>query len=466
MNRMQEIHRRNVLMLKLLWGFYLISLAVNLIVDQSIYVLYPPVGLTLGVVLLLLVASRRVPELAMFLMIASLYVFLLTLTLKYPYLVNFIFLGLIPLFTLLYLDIRAVLLSGILYLSTSTYMFIMLHKEMFSGVDRSDIAYVIIFGVFTTVFSLFFTKFTRSLWLKAEQSGNQLSNILENAEIATWSYHLSRSVMQLSEGIIHITGMPAESFEGDYRLLTDIVLPEDKARIMQAQKEMVLDKRSITIECRIVRIDGEYRWVQIRGNPYFNGMGHLERLAGVIIDITERKRLEEQVEHLAYHDELTGLPNRAMFNMRFEQYINEGTSHLTIMFIDLDNFKDVNDAFGHSAGDMLLKGIAGRLAGHIRDTDMVCRLGGDEFLLLLTHSDSTHASKVAERIISSLSNPFHYQGYPLIATPSIGICVYEGGPCDLDQLIREADEAMYEAKREGRNRYFIHSALSSMSSYP
>ncbi len=465
MNRVQEIHRRNVLMLKLLWGFYLIALAVNLIVDKSIYVLYPPVGLALGVILLLLVASRRKPELVMFLMIASLYVFLLMLTLKYPYLVNFIFVGLIPLFTLLYLDARAVLLSGVLYLATSIYMFVSLHKEMFAGVDRSDIVYVIAFGVFTTVFSLFFTQFTRSLWLKAEQSGNQLSNILENVEIATWSYSLSGGVMQLSEGIIHITGMPVEAFKGDYRLLTGIVLPEDRPRMMQAQKEMVLDKRSIITECRIVRSDGEYRWVQIRGNPFFNGVGHLERLEGVIIDITERKRLEEQVEYLAYHDELTGLPNRAMFNRRFDQYIQEGIAHLTIMFIDLDNFKEVNDAFGHTAGDLLLKEIAGRLAGHIRDTDMVCRLGGDEFLLLLTHSDSTHASKVAERIISSLSNPFHYQGYPLIATPSIGICVYEGGPCNLDQLIREADEAMYEAKREGRNRYFIHSAFSSASSY-
>ncbi|RCX16714.1 PAS domain S-box-containing protein/diguanylate cyclase (GGDEF)-like protein [Fontibacillus phaseoli] len=465
MNRVQEIHRRNVLMLKLLWSFYLISLLVNLIVDKSIYVLYPPVGLLLGIGLLVLVASRRVPEFAMFLMVASLYVFLLSLTLKYPYLVNFIFLGLIPLFTLLYLDFRAVLLSGILYLATAIYMFYTLHDEMFAAVERSDIVYIITFGLFSTAFSLFFTKFTKSLWLKAEKTGDQLSSILQNVEIATWSYNLSDGIMRLSEGIVHISGRPLEAFKGDYRILTDIVLPADKPLIMQAQKEMVLDKRSIVTECRIVHQDGEYRWTQIRGNPYFNELGHLERLEGVIIDITERKRLEEQVEYLAYHDELTGLPNRVLFNMRFDQYIHEGTSLLTIMFIDLDNFKEVNDAFGHSAGDLLLKEIAGRLSAHIRDTDMVCRLGGDEFLLLLSHSDARHASKVAERIIASLSSPFHYQGYPLVATPSIGVCVYEGGPCDLDQLIREADEAMYEAKREGRNRYFINSASSGVTSY-
>ncbi|MEF2966830.1 sensor domain-containing diguanylate cyclase [Paenibacillus sp. M1] len=458
MNRMQDIHRRNVLMLKLLGCFFLVALAVNLIVDKSIYVLYPPVGLALGIGLLLLVGSRRVPELSMLLMIASLYVFLLTLSIHYPYLVNFLFLGLIPLFTLLYLDLRAVVFSGVLYLGTALYLFNSLHQEMFPGVENSDMVYLIVFGVFTTVFSLFFTRFTKGLWLKAEQSEIQLSSILENVEIATWSYDLSSGRIQLSEGIVHICGMPARAFGGDYRVLAELVVPEDRHRIIQAQKEMVLDKRSVTTECQFISRDGEYRWAQVRGTPFFNELGHLERLEGVIIDITERKRLEQQVEHLAYHDELTGLPNRALFNMRFDQYIHEGTACLTIMFIDLDNFKEVNDAFGHSAGDLLLKEIAGRLSRHIRDTDMVCRLGGDEFLLLLSHSDVTHASKVAERIISSLSEPFYYQGYPLIATPSIGVCVHNGGPCDLDELIREADEAMYEAKREGRNQYFVHPA--------
>lgn len=458
MKRVQDIHGRNVLMLKLLLGFYFISLLVNLVVDKRIYVLNPPIGLLLGVLLLFLVISKRIPEITMYLMIVSLYVFMLAITLSSPFLVNFIFLGLFPLVTLLYLDYRAVILSGAMYLITAMYMFNTLHKVIFPGVDSDDLVYIVVFGLFTTAFSLFFTRFTKNLWRMAEQSEHRLSSILENVEIATWTYHFSEGRMKLSEGIASISGLPAEALEGDYHSLLAIVLPEDRPLIVHAQKEMVLDRRSIKTECRVIRNDGEYRWAQIRGTPYFNKLGHLERLEGVIIDITERKRLEEQVEYLAYHDELTSLPNRALFNMRFEEYIDEGSTQLTIMFIDLDNFKEVNDAFGHSAGDLLLQETAARLSGQIRDTDMVCRLGGDEFLLLLCNSDVQHATKVAERIIASLSKPFYYQGYPLIATPSIGICVYQGGPCELDSLIREADEAMYEAKREGRNQYFIHPA--------
>ncbi|MCA1293372.1 sensor domain-containing diguanylate cyclase [Paenibacillus sp. alder61] len=456
MNRLQEIHRRNVLMLKLLWSFYGIALAVNLIMDKSIDVIYPPVGLLVGLIMLLLVNSRRVPEIVMLLMIVSLYVFFVSHAIIYPYSINYIFLGLVPLFALLYLDFRAVLLSGGLYLASAAYLFIRFRDNMFPEAAASDVIYIVIFGAFTTVFSFLFTRYTKSLWLKAEKNGIQLSNILENVKIATWSFDLSVGVMTLSDGIVHITGWPPEAFKGDYHLLTGLVLPADKPRIMQAQKEMVLDKRSVNLECRIYDKDGEYRWTQIRGTPLFNELGHLERLEGVIIDITERKRLEEQVEYLAYHDELTGLPNRALFQMKFDQYVHDGMTPLTIMFIDLDNFKEVNDAFGHTAGDLLLKETAGRLCSHIRDSDTVCRLGGDEFLVLLSASDQRHASKVAERIIGSLSEPYYYQGYPLVTTPSIGICVYDGGPGDLDRLIREADEAMYEAKREGRNQYYVH----------
>lgn len=274
---------------------------------------------------------------------------------------------------------------------------------------------------------------------------------------------MSADSVLISEGISQITGYPAEHFRSSYLALTGIVISEDQYLIIQAQKELLIHKRSITIECRIQRADGYYRWVQARGTPYYNDVGHLVRLDGVIIDITERKQLEDRVAYLAYHDELTTLPKRTLFNMQFERYIEEGISKLTIMFIDLDNFKEVNDAYGHSAGDMLLKEIAGRLSAVIRESDMVCRLGGDEFLLMLVGSDAQDASGVAERIIQSLSRPFYYMGSSLLATPSIGICAYEGGPCDLDSMIRRADGAMYEAKREGRNQYSVFNGITEFA---
>lgn len=457
MDRLQETHRRNALMLKLLVCFFLVSLAVNLGVDRTLYVLNPPIAPVLAVVLALLVASRRLPELTMCLMIASPYAFLLVLNMESPYMVNFLFLGLLPLFTLLYLNYFAVLLTGVLYMFTAVYTFQSFHKVMFPGVDYSDQAYIVVWGLLMTGFSLLLTKYIKKLWLKAEQRGSQLKSILENVEIAAWTYDLSGGHMELSEGIAHISGWPRSDFSGDYRALAEIVAPEDKHIVIQIQKEMMLERKSVRTECRILHKDGESRWVQVRGTPFFNLRGNLERLEGVILDITERKRLEEQVEFLAYHDELTGLPNRTMFKRRFDRYISEGAQLLAIMFIDLDNFKEVNDEFGHSAGDYLLREIAGRLSGQIRNDDIACRIGGDEFLLMLAGSDETSASVVAERILANLSLPVEYRGRKLIVTPSIGVCVYNGGPCDLDGLIHKADEAMYEAKREGRNRYFVQS---------
>lgn len=459
MGKLQDVQHRNALMIKLLWCFYAIALGVNFIVDKSIYVLDPPVGLVLGVILTFLITRRIAPEITMFLIIAAMYIFMLTLSLKYPFSVNMVFLGLIPMITLIYMDIRAALVSGLLYTLSSVYLFLVQHDKLFPGADMTDFTYFIIYGLFACAFSVLFTKFTRSLWKRAQQSSHQLGNILDNVDIATWTLDLSEGRVMVSEGITQITGYPVEHFKGDFYTLTDMVIPEDQYLVAQAQKELLFNKRSVTIECRIQRIDGHYRWVQIRGTPLYNDFGHFERLDGVIIDITERKQLEERVAYLAYHDELTSLPKRSLFNMQFERYLDEGMSKLTVLFIDLDNFKEVNDAYGHSAGDMLLKEIAGRLSAEIRDTDMVCRLGGDEFLLLLAGSDARDATRVAERIIDSLSRPFYYMGHSLIATPSIGICMYEGGPCDLDGMIRKADEAMYEAKREGRNQYSVFTGL-------
>lgn len=463
MSKMQETQRRNILMIKLVWGFYIIAAAVNLIVEQKVYVLNPPVSLLLGAILTFLIIRRIAPEAMMLVLITSQYAFLLLLTLKHPFVVNMIFLGLVPMITLLYMNLKATLLSGILYTATSSYLFLMKHNELFPGTEKTDIVYFIIYGLFACVFSILFTRFLQSIWSGAQQNARQLDHVLNSVDIATWTFDLKEGSVFISEGITQITGYPTEHFQTSYLALTGIVIPEDQYLIAQAERELLINKRSVTIECRIQRVDGYYRWIQVRITPLYYDNGHLERLDGVIIDITERKQLEERVAYLAYHDELTSLPKRALFNMQFERYIEEGISKLTVLFIDLDNFKEVNDAYGHRAGDMLLKEIAGRLSVLIRDSDMVCRLGGDEFLLLLAGSDAQDASRVAERIIESLSRPFYYMGRALIATPSIGICAYEGGQRDLDSMIRRADEAMYEAKREGRNQYFIFNEITEIA---
>lgn len=201
-------------------------------------------------------------------------------------------------------------------------------------------------------------------------------------------------------------------------------------------------------ECRIVRPDGEIKWLQNRARPYFNAHGHLVRLEGVIIEITERKQLEEKIQFLAYHDELTGLANRAKFNAKYEETQGRGEP-VALMFLDLDNFKEVNDTYGHEAGDELLKHIAGRLVSLVRAQDMVCRLGGDEFVILLVNLQEDGVLKVLDRIRSSLAEGYVYRGMRISISASIGISLSPDGNASLEDMLRLADATMYDVKRGG-----------------
>lgn len=174
-------------------------------------------------------------------------------------------------------------------------------------------------------------------------------------------------------------------------------------------------------------------------------------------EIVERRQAEARVHHMAYHDSLTGLPNRALLSDRLDRAIlaaQRSKRQLAVMFIDLDRFKTINDSLGHMTGDQLLKEVAGRLRGAVRASDTVARLGGDEFVVLVTdiaHVDE--ASQVAEKIIVALAEGFPLEGRTLHITPSIGICVYPTDAADVATLMRHADAAMYHAKASGRNNY-------------
>ncbi len=174
-------------------------------------------------------------------------------------------------------------------------------------------------------------------------------------------------------------------------------------------------------------------------------------------DIGELKRQQEAVQYLAYHDTLTGLPNRRLLIDRLELALGLAERHgrnLALMFLDLDHFKQINDCYGHEGGDELLKGVARRLATATRDTDTIARQSGDEFVILLPEIDSAaDAEQVAQRILGALRAPLPVQGQTLAASVSIGIALYPGDADSADGLMRQADLAMYAAKQGGRNRY-------------
>jgi len=202
---------------------------------------------------------------------------------------------------------------------------------------------------------------------------------------------------------------------------------------------------------------GQLRWFSITGNPMFGQDGEFLGYRGVGKDITERKAAEQQIEFLAYRDTLTGLPNRLLLNDRFEQakaYADRFKTKVALLFLDLDNFKTINDSLGHAVGDHLLKEIALRLGEGIRDTDTVSRQGGDEFLIVLSDlPDADSIAPILDKLMKRLRDTFWIDGHELSTSISVGITLYPEDGEDFDSLLKKADMAMYRAKDSGRNTY-------------
>lgn len=211
-------------------------------------------------------------------------------------------------------------------------------------------------------------------------------------------------------------------------------------------------------EHRIKHKDGTYRWVLCRGVGIKDEEENIIRMVGSMTDITERKRIEEQLIHNAFHDTLTGLPNRALFLDRLDHSV-ERIKRLrgykfSILFIDFDRFKQINDSYGHTTGDRLLKEIANRLKKCIRSVDTIARLGGDEFAALLEDiDDDCDAYLVAERILTEMKVPFILDGHQMFISASVGIVNGNSDYQNADEVLRDADIAMYHAKALGKSRY-------------
>lgn len=214
------------------------------------------------------------------------------------------------------------------------------------------------------------------------------------------------------------------------------------------------------IEHRMLHRDGQYRWVLTRGMVVRDSEGRASRMAGSQTDVTERKKVEEQLLHDAFHDALTGLPNRALFMDRLQQALERTKRHpeysFAIFFIDLDRFKLVNDSLGHMVGDQLLIGIGRRLEGCTRAGDTVARLGGDEFTILLDDiKDISDVISMAERINEELIESFSLEGHDVFTSASIGIAMSALGYVKPGDLLRDANTAMHRAKSSGKARYQI-----------
>lgn len=238
--------------------------------------------------------------------------------------------------------------------------------------------------------------------------------------------------------------------------------PRDVARVRKAF-EIVVHGRTepMPIEFRYRHADGSWIWLEAVGNNLLD-YPHVRGIVLTSRDITRRKAAERRIEHLAHHDFLTDLPNRSLLGDRLDVALAQARRHghlVGALFIDLDRLKVVNDTLGHAAGDQMLREAATRLAGCMREGDTVARLGGDEFMVVLSNlGDARGAASAARKILDGLARPTELMGQEVFMSASIGVSIYPTDAADADALIRNADAAMYSAKRHGGDNYQFYTS--------
>lgn len=233
--------------------------------------------------------------------------------------------------------------------------------------------------------------------------------------------------------------------------IADVVDAPDLDRVRAMIAAKLAHRGGTTYEIALVARDGHRLSVEVSSQLILKG-GRPVAIQGIARDITERKSLEDRLRHDALHDALTGLPNRVLFQDRLKSALSSArrVRHtVAVLLVDLDRFKPINDTYGHSVGDRMLRHLAESLTNVLRDADTVARIGGDEFALLLIDSDEAGACQVAEKLIQVLSEPCTIDGHSMAVGASVGIALFPRDAGDTVRLLQQADAAMYEAKRSG-----------------
>jgi diguanylate cyclase (GGDEF)-like protein/PAS domain S-box-containing protein len=246
----------------------------------------------------------------------------------------------------------------------------------------------------------------------------------------------------------------------------DIHPPEIAKRFFADDQNVVkAEQPKLDIEEFVLTNKGERKWLSTSKVPLRDGNGKVIGLVGISRDVTERKRAEEQIHFMAHHDALTSLPNRSLLMDRLSQAIAQAErtrARVTVVFVDLDNFKLVNDSLGHYAGDTLLKAVAERMVRCVGGTDTVVRLGGDEFVIVLVRpQDGPPTHMILNRLRAAIAEPVPIEGQMFRVTCSIGLATYPGDGADAETLLMNADTAMYQAKENGRDTYQLYTSEMS-----
>ena len=281
-------------------------------------------------------------------------------------------------------------------------------------------------------------------------SERRFRGLVNNSSDITLVLDDSLTVQYVTPSIIRTVGVAEEEWVG--RNLHDIIHPDDAGIVEERLNGLVREGKSGLLHFRVCRTTGE--WVELETSAS-NLLGD-PSVEGIVLnarDVTERRELERQLRHLAFHDPLTNLANRTLLRDRMDQALARAQRHSTdaaVLFIDLDGFKKINDKMGHSAGDRVIQTVALRVASCLRAVDTASRIGGDEFAILLEEVDSLHmAVEIAERVLAAIAEPMTIDGEAVEVGASVGLTLTVAGD-RTDQILRRADVAMYRAKGGGR----------------
>jgi diguanylate cyclase (GGDEF)-like protein/PAS domain S-box-containing protein len=295
---------------------------------------------------------------------------------------------------------------------------------------------------------------TRDLHLRESEA--RFRSLVQNASDVTMVLGADTAVSYVTPPVQRVLGWdPAELLGVE---LADLVHPEEAAYARAFYAEFDGGENSATVEWRVRHRDGSWRQFEVVNASLLDDDA-VRGIVATLRDVTERRALERELEHQAFHDRLTGLANRALFRDRLEHALarrNRNQHPVAVLLLDLDDFKVVNDSLGHAAGDRLLVMVADRLRGRLRASDTIARLGGDEFAVLLDEpAAADEATRVAGRLIEALAAPYQLDGRELFVRASIGVALAARAGQPADELLRDADMAMYAAKARSRGGYQV-----------
>jgi diguanylate cyclase (GGDEF)-like protein/PAS domain S-box-containing protein len=291
---------------------------------------------------------------------------------------------------------------------------------------------------------------------RAEQalrdSEERLQLVARATKDTVWDWDMRANRMWNNQGLASMFGY------ADTEAITDLswwlaqVHPDDRDTLWSTIQDTIqCGKETWTLEYRFRRADASYAHVLTRGYVQYEAERPV-RMVGVLLDLSERKRMEQELSHRATHDPLTGLPNRALIDTTLRAAIQRSRcdeSPMTLLIADLDHFKEVNDTISHHAGDAVLQVVAERWRAVLRHDDVLGRLAGDEFAVVLPSADAPTAAIIAERLVRALDRPLSLEGHSVRVGASIGAATFPDDAADFDELLRHADHAMYMAKRGG-----------------